>query len=169
MARFLKILLPFILVTTAAHAAKVENLPNYAQVTENIYRGGRPTSAGISQLKAQGIKTIIDIENNMPIVHQEENLVTKSGGMKFVSSPMDWQTTPDDGQIDSLLKMLTDAQNFPIYLHCRHGEDRTGLVIGLYRVLVQSWNADDAYKEMVNLGFHPKYKALVDYYRQKTK
>ena len=69
---------------------------------------------------------------------------------------------------ETLVNLHLDEKNFPIFLHCAHGEDRTGLLMGLYRVEVQGWTPEKAYLEMLKLGFHPKFKALDDYFRDRT-
>ncbi|KAI3844948.1 hypothetical protein MKX03_032952 [Papaver bracteatum] len=37
------------------------------------------------------------------------------------------------------LKVLLDERNHPVLIHCRHGNHRTGIVIGCYRKLKQNW------------------------------
>ena len=46
------------------------------------------------------------------------------------------------------------------YVHCEHGQDRTGLIIGAYRVRVQRWSKSQAYQEMKAHGFHPLLHGL---------
>jgi len=37
------------------------------------------------------------------------------------------------------------GSNLPVFVHCQHGADRTGCMIGLYRVKVQSWKFEQAW------------------------
>jgi hypothetical protein len=46
------------------------------------------------------------------------------------------------------------------YVHCEHGQDRTGLIIGAYRVKVEHWTKEQAYQEMLRFGFHPLLRGL---------
>lgn len=46
-----------------------------------------------------------------------------------------------------------------VFIHCEHGEDRTGLVVGCFR-LSQGWTKDDAYAEMLAHYFHPLLQGL---------
>jgi hypothetical protein len=55
-----------------------------------------------------------------------------------------------------------------IYVHCLHGEDRTGLVIGLERVFVEGWSPESAWKEMLAFGFHTFYLGLDSYFFTQT-
>jgi hypothetical protein len=40
------------------------------------------------------------------------------------------------------------------YVHCTHGQDRTGLVVACFRVQCEGWSKDAATVEMLSLGFH---------------
>ena len=148
--------------------AASQAIPNFHQVTNEIYRGGRPSNDELTRLfRGQKIHTIIDVENNMPIVRQEK-ILAESMGMRFVSSPMEWEERPSDDQVDRLLTELKNSGNFPIFLHCRHGRDRTGLIMALYRVEVMGWSPERAYKEMLDLGFGTQYVELDRYFRERT-
>lgn len=39
------------------------------------------------------------------------------------------------------------------YVHCRHGRDRTGLVVGCYRMWIDGWSEATAAREMDAMGF----------------
>jgi tyrosine-protein phosphatase SIW14 len=47
-----------------------------------------------------------------------------------------------------------------VLIHCSHGHDRTGLLVGLVRVLLDGWTKDAAYEEMLEMGFHPELIGL---------
>jgi protein tyrosine/serine phosphatase len=55
-----------------------------------------------------------------------------------------------------------------IYVHCRHGQDRTGLVVGLERVFIEGWDPADAYAEMLSYGFHTYFLGLKEYFFTQT-
>jgi protein tyrosine/serine phosphatase len=56
----------------------------------------------------------------------------------------------------------------PIFVHCAHGQDRTGLVIGLERVLIEQQAPQAAHDEMVKIGFHTMFIGLESYFERKT-
>jgi protein tyrosine/serine phosphatase len=39
-------------------------------------------------------------------------------------------------------------------VHCRFGEDRTGVMVAAYRIAQQHWTAEQAVQEMYSFGFH---------------
>lgn len=143
-------------------------IPNFLQVTNNLFRGGRPNTSDLASLKSEkNIATVIDLENKMPVVDQENKVVTDLG-LKFISSPMDAAVRPTDQQVSQILAYLRDASNEPIFIHCHHGQDRSGLIIGIYRVEVQGWTPAKAYQEMLDNGFHSNLSALDNYFRDRT-
>jgi protein tyrosine/serine phosphatase len=50
-------------------------------------------------------------------------------------------------------------------MHCRFGDDRTGVFTALYRIGIQKWSAEQAIKEMYFFGFngfwHPSMKSYI--------
>lgn len=50
------------------------------------------------------------------------------------------------------------------YVHCSHGQDRTGLVIAVYRVTHDHWTKAQAEKEMLSNGFHKSLHGLWDFW-----
>lgn len=146
----------------------VNGIPNFQKTTDLIYRGGRPTEQGLSYLKKAGFKTIINLENNAQVV-AKESAYAKKIGISMYSTPMSHLKTPNDVQVNAILKALSDPKMQPIFVHCHYGKDRTGMIIGLHRVLMQGWKPQDAYKEMLKYGFHPEYTALDDYFRKRAK
>ena len=66
------------------------------------------------------------------------------------------------------LEIVSDPDNLPAFVHCKHGADRTGTAVALYRIKVQNWDAEEAINEMVNGGynFHRIYRHLKDFVRK---
>jgi len=142
-------------------------ITRFLEVTADIYRGARPSVQGLTVLSKDGVKTDLDLEDDAAVVATERNTAERLG-LQFINQPMSGTATPNDQQVDQTLKILNDPSNYPIFVHCKLGEDRTGLIIGLYRVFTQNWTAATAYNEMVADGFHPFLLGLKDYFDQKT-
>jgi len=77
-------------------------------------------------------------------------------------------TPAEATKITSILDELADPKTpRPIYVHCAHGADRTGLIIALYRVFVQGWAPQKAHDEMKAMGhnfFHQIFTHDMDQY-----
>ena len=59
---------------------------------------------------------------------------------------------PDEHEVQAILSAVEEPQNQPIFVHCQHGENRTGLIMGLYRVQYEHWTPEAAYQEMIADG-----------------
>jgi hypothetical protein len=53
------------------------------------------------------------------------------------------------------------------FIHCERGMDRTGLLVGLYR-LREGTNAAAAWCEMVKHGYHPALLGLTRFWQKET-
>ena len=61
------------------------------------------------------------------------------------------------------LKALKETQNHPVFVHCLHGSDRTGVMCAVYRIFFEGWTKNEAIREMTEggYGFHPIWKNLI--------
>ena len=74
-----------------------------------------------------------------------------------------WHLTDEDAI--RFLRMVTDPARQPVLVHCRHGADRTGAMVAVYRIVIEGWTKDDALQEMTRggYGFHPVWNNIVRY------
>jgi tyrosine-protein phosphatase SIW14 len=125
-------------------------LPNFGEVTPRLYRGGQPTRVGYEKLAKMGVDMVIDLRLTKK---GEESREVKKVGMEYVSIP--WHCyLPRDAQFARFLTILRDNPHKKIYVHCRYGDDRTGMMIAAYRMAVEGWTPTQARKEMEKFGFH---------------
>jgi protein tyrosine/serine phosphatase len=123
-------------------------------VSPGIYRGGRPDPEDYEDLVTIGVRTIIDLENDSRIVDPERDYFSRTP-VEFVNFGMDGLHQPDEAGLQNVLSILANPAKYPVYVHCEHGMDRTGLIIGLYRVQVEGWKPKDAWREMRQYQFRP--------------
>jgi tyrosine-protein phosphatase SIW14 len=125
-------------------------LPNFSQVTPTLYRGGQPNRLGYEKLAKMGVDIVVDLRLTKK---GEESRAVKKLGMQYVSIP--WHCYfPRDGQFARFLMILRDNPKKKVFVHCRYGDDRTGMMIAAYRMAVEGWNPKEARKEMEKFGFH---------------
>ena len=103
-------------------------------------------------LVKQGFRTIISLRWHNATVEAERELA-KTYGLNFYSIPLSYWILPTHSAINKFLSILDNENNRPIYLHCLHGRDRTGMFAAIYRIARQNWSADQAYSEMKANGF----------------
>lgn len=148
----------FSMVLTASAARATEDLPNFHQVGPGIYRGAAPTDAGLQKLKTMGVHTIVDLRI-APKTVKKEKATAQAMGFNFINLPMGAEA-PTQKEVDTLLATLKRAPGEPVYVHCQHGADRTGCMIGIYRVTQQGWQWKPTFTEMRKYGFNPRWTKL---------
>lgn len=125
-----------------------KGVPNFGEVTPNLYRGGLLNGEGIKALKKLGINLIVDTHAN----DASEERDAKSLGMQYVAIP--WHCPwPHDEVFAKFLKVVHDNKGKKIFVHCRLGDDRTGMMVAAYRIAEEDWTADEAMTEMRSFGF----------------
>jgi tyrosine-protein phosphatase SIW14 len=126
---------------------------NFHEVTPFLFRGGQPGHEGIVELANAGMKTVICLRWGPKTIAAEKAAV-EAARMHFISIPMYYWRLPGIEVTAQFLELVDDEKNWPLFVHCFHGADRTGLLIAMYRITRQGWHVDDAYKEMKQCGFH---------------
>jgi tyrosine-protein phosphatase SIW14 len=161
--------------STTANEVSASNAPaNFAAVRSGLYRGGHPDNSGLDYLKSIGVDTIVDLEigdliEATPDQINDEEAAAQAKGFNFIRKPLSaFQPFVSDDEMNATMALLNDPSNGTIYVHCKHGQDRTGLVIGLERVIDEGWEPSDAYSEMLAHGFHPEFIGLKHYFDEKT-
>ena len=138
-------------------------IPNLALVEPGVWRGGQPNAEGWAWLKSQGV--LYDVKLNTWDEASDMQAITNGifvqddGIINFEQQTIG---KPDSYALESAVQsIINHAGTIGVYVHCEHGQDRTGLVIGAYRVQAEKWSKSDAYKEMAAHGFHPILRGLV--------
>jgi tyrosine-protein phosphatase SIW14 len=125
-----------------------KGVPNFGEVTPTLYRGGLLSGDGLKAIKKLGVNVVVDTHaNSKHEKHEVERL-----GMKYVAIP--WHCPwPHDEVFAKFLKVVHDNQGKKIFVHCRLGDDRTGMMVAAYRMAEEGWTADEAMNEMRSFGF----------------
>ena len=143
-------------------AVKIEKQPgleNFHRVTPNLYRGRQPAAEGMRSLESLGVKTVIDLR----AFHSDSG---EAKGTHLALERISFKTWhPEDGDVVRFLQIATAKKNQPVFVHCQHGSDRTGMMIAIHRIAIQGWTKREAIDEMTKggFGFHPMWKNLIAY------
>lgn len=141
----------FIIFLSLSEAKVKEPLPNFQQVNKNLYRGAQPPVESVKILADKGIKTIINLRGASDQTRAEEQQA-RALGMKFYNLELPPLSKPDFTQVDEALALINDPANQPVFVHCKHGEDRTGTVIACYRMTHDNWDDEQAITEAKKFG-----------------
>lgn len=150
----------------------VRDIGGYGQIKQGmIYRGGsfekydknakkvviNVTAEGVKTLLEQlAIKTEVDLRRDDPDEHENCDLTKSSvSGLAYVALPLEYHnhnilTWTDDKynnplRIKQFFELLAEESNYPIYMHCSQGKDRTGCLAYLVEALM---NVDETSRYM---------------------
>lgn len=153
------ILFPFI---SLAQKPEGITLKNAWVLDEQIIRGPAPTTK-LKELTAAGVTDVLIIKNQTSNEVDQEVSGLKELGFtanRIKHVPLKWkEVAPVEAchqTVEALSHLIqtTKQRGRKIYFHCTVGEDRTGMVAGLYRILTQEWSSQDAFKkEMCARGY----------------
>lgn len=126
-----------------APRSSLPGVSNFAQVTPTLYRGAQPSKEGFSSLAHAGVNIVVDLRGS----RESERRIVTGLGMRYVAIP--WRCyRPHDQPIARFLALLRDNPGKKVFVHCRVGDDRTGMDIAAYRMAEQGWTAEEARREM---------------------
>ncbi len=133
--------------------AKIRGLPNFHPVNGHLFRGGQPSRQGFEILKAKGVQIVVDFRNAGKGAARERRMV-ENLGLQYVSLPWKAGGFPTAQEVQRFFAAIDQNPDKKIFIHCKHGADRTGYMIGLYRITREGWTARQAVDEMEQYGYH---------------
>ena len=139
-------------------------VPNFAQVEPGVWRGGQPTEEGWKYLQSLGVSNVVKLDT----LKEGSDQPAVDLGMALHWYPINDMQQKTNGP-DAVAVSNAVSQIQPgTYVHCLHGKDRTGLIIGCYR-LAQGTNKEVAWQEMTNHGYNPSFKGLTKFWEKEAK
>ena len=131
-------------------------IPDFVEVTPTLYRGAQPRKHGFEALAKMGVQIVVDLRGDRKGERKE---VTRLG-MKYV--PMHWQCSfPKDKVFAKFLTLIQNNPGKKTFVHCRVGDDRTGMMIAAYRMAEEGWSPKQAMEEMTKYGFSLVHRRLI--------
>jgi protein tyrosine phosphatase (PTP) superfamily phosphohydrolase (DUF442 family) len=140
------------------------DLPNFGQVTQNLYRGAQPSAGGFARLRTMGVGLVINFRQELSETALEKRQV-ESLGMSYIGIPWSAHDDPSNAQVAEFLDAIRAHPDTKIFVHCRHGADRTGVMVAAYRIAIEHEKVPDAISEMHRFHFdsfwHPQLARYV--------
>jgi protein tyrosine/serine phosphatase len=122
-------------------------LPNLHKVSDDLYRGAQPTAEGMAELKAMGVRTIVNLRS----FHSDRDEIGELGlGYEHITMKP-WHA--EEKEVVRFLQIVADPSRTPVFVHCKRGADRTGTMCAVYRVVAQGWTKEQAVREMTEGGY----------------
>jgi protein-tyrosine phosphatase len=135
---------------------------NYRVIDGHIHAGGHPLGpvsdlknpdkqvmSILKYLKSRGVVTVIDLQDDKSAEARYVSMLNKVG-IKRLHVPLSWLKVPSQAQWTK----IEEALNQPVYIHCKWGADRTGLVIAKYLIQNKGYTVKDALDAVSDNGSH---------------
>jgi len=127
-------------------------IKNFWEVEPGLYRGAQPTKQGYETLKKLGVKTIVNFRKDRSV--KKERVWAEKEGVRFISLPWRSRDHYSPQLLYAFLEIAGNPKDRPLFVHCKAGRDRTGLMMAAYRMYHDGWSESQAYSEMKRLGYH---------------
>src|SRR5881394_1950695 len=88
---------------------------NFGKMDERFYRGAQPDESDYKDLKALGVKTVIDLQDH-PSSYEKRDV--EALGMRYVNLPMSDSSYPKQDSVDAFLKLVNDPSTGVMFVHC---------------------------------------------------
>jgi protein tyrosine phosphatase (PTP) superfamily phosphohydrolase (DUF442 family) len=147
------------------------DIQNFHRVDSDLYRGAPPKCSGYIKLARLGVKTIINLQGGGR--GALERCQRKKGlRLRFISFDIPLLETTVTGISDQSLRRLFAMMQRapkPMFITCRYGEDRTGVIVALYRMKRGEMSFSQAEREALYYGMEryllPGLKETLDRYK----
>jgi len=155
MRRIAPVLFVLALLAACRSAAPLPGLPaNFGVVEEGkIYRGAQPGEAELGQMRDRfGVRTIVKLNASEL---DAERLAAARLGMRLIYVPLGATSVGRPGScpdVERAYAAVHDPANWPLYVHCTHGRDRTGFLVGLFRERDEQWDWRRVRQELAHYG-----------------
>ena len=137
--------------TVPGRVPSYDRLPlvNFDRVDDGVFRSAQPSAEELAMLvERYHIKTVVKLNSG-------GDEVPSGVAVEHFSMSVFFET--DKSEVDRILDAIDHAAR-PVLIHCTHGEDRTGLIVALYR-LRHGATLAEAHTDMMRHRFHP-YRGL---------
>jgi protein tyrosine phosphatase (PTP) superfamily phosphohydrolase (DUF442 family) len=149
------VLFAILLVLTGKYVYDMNINHNFETITEGkVYKSGViPPDEIESYVKKYHIKSIVDLrfpgtadlKNNPEIPAEltaEKNAIAKIKGVNYFNNGSDQVPAADN--LDLFYKIMDNADNYPVLIHCYHGTGRAEMYAALYRIEYEKFTNEAA-------------------------
>lgn len=153
--KILTLLAVFILVGTAKYIYDVNINYNFKPITEGkVYKSGViPPDEIANYAKKYNLKSIIDLRfpgtddlvNNPEVPEEltaEEEAVKKIEGLTYFN--VGSEQVPNEEVLNKFYTIMDNPDNYPVLIHCYHGEGRAPLFSAVYRMEYEGMSNEEA-------------------------
>lgn len=121
-------------------------IDRFCQVTQDVlWRGAKPDKVGAAWLIENEVRTIVNLEllhDDLAVIGQAHIKTAKTSKIGYFRVK-DWEPLPvlapsvEDEHVVHFLAIASQQVNQPVYVHCRSGQNRTGIMVAAFRIIIE--------------------------------
>lgn len=112
------------------------------KMSDSLYRSALPRVQDVEWLQQHNVQTVINF------YQKPDSTWLQDKNIEQVQIPLRTDRI-DDVDVLRVLRSIDRAQKKgPVLIHCKHGQNRTGLIAAMYRIVFEGWSKTDAMAEM---------------------
>jgi protein-tyrosine phosphatase len=162
-----------ILLSLASGCSRTSDpvVPDLLRVNAQVLRSGQPPSMAWYHLAAMGVTDVVKLnydDESLDLGLPDHDIRLHYVPIQpttalHVEIYQDLFAEPDRSTLGEIRRIVESMEAHPTrtwLVHCSNGRDRSGLVVGMIRVLVDGWSKRRAWQEMLDRGYHPELLGL---------
>jgi len=128
--------------------AQVSAIYNYRPVDDLLATSGQPTEGQLAAVARDGFAVVINLalHDDPRYSLPDEAGTVKSFGMEYVHIPVQF-SAPTEADAEAFFAAMEQHQGKKVFMHCA-ANMRVSAFVGLYRVLRQGWQREEAFELM---------------------
>ncbi len=169
LARRFTLLLVALSLGCAGSRVLDHGVPNLVQVRPDVYRSGQPTTAeGWDYLRTLGVRHVVKLnfaDEGSDDGAAAAGIAVHDVAVQPSTRGIDVWSAPSPARMAELLALVERVRDAggregSWLIHCQNGHDRTGLVVGMVRIVADGWEPRRAWDEMIARGYHAALPGL---------
>jgi hypothetical protein len=142
---------------------RTHGIPNFDRVTADVFRGGQPTHEGWLYLQSLGVTNVVKLNRES----EGSDAEAETLGMTVHRFPISYQKQILGRVSSNTVWHAVQCITPHTFVHCEHGQDRTGLVVACDRVAMNT-PKQVAEQEMLRHGFHKSLRGLWEFWEDRV-
>ncbi len=136
----------------AAQKETIDGIRNFTRVDDAVGCAGATEPRALADVAKRGYKSVLNLrEATEPgAAIEASRAAAESAGLTFIHLPFN-SSKPDMTVADAFIKIVTDAANQPVFIHCASA-NRVAALWMAKRMLVDKWPEEKALEEAKAIG-----------------
>lgn len=112
------------------------------KMSDSLYRSALPHEHDVEWLQEHNVQTVINF------YQKPDSLWLHDTSIEKIQIPLRTDRIDDADVLQVLRSIVRAEQKGNVLMHCKHGQNRTGLIAAMYRIVFEDWSKADAMAEM---------------------